>query len=211
MRQEEDNFSAYVPLHSGNGSSGNGGGSSLALAPTSSFIASSQPWQLVPGTEVPHEIPSPSASPQVFQTPTADEARSIVRQFYLNVLGREPDANGWDFWSGSFVNEVGLFQRERGQTYTQAFTNALDDLRLAFKAAVGADYEKPFHPVTMLDAFNGYFANPAKGGASTSGDFVVVPQDTGSSGGTSTRLLVILALVGIAATVAIHYYFKHHG
>jgi len=164
------------------------------------------PWQLFPGSDIPTEIPSGTETPigtlppvPVSPVPSVDDARAIVRNFYLTILGREPDASGWDFWTTIFRNEI--------ENKGISFSDAVSNLRAAFGIAKTADYEKANQPVSLLDSFNSIFNKPQSGTGGQGGGFVVVPQQTDSgSSGTNTKLIVILAVVGIVGAYLIHRY-----
>lgn len=172
---------AFVPLQ-------NTGANWQALPPETRF------WEQdpeAPDSATPNT--TPATPTPILNIPTLDEARAIVRQFYLNILGRESEGQQHtDFWANSFINEI--------QNKGISFGDALENLRTAFTIAKTADYEKPFQPVSLLDSINGMFSN--SGATRTpSGDFVVVPQDTGG-GGNNTTLIIILALIGDGAGFA---------
>jgi len=66
----------------------------------------------------------------IVSCPNYDKIRALVREYYLDILDREPDAGGWDYWSGEIcrIIKLGIYVGEGFQAEARFFFNSKEYL-----------------------------------------------------------------------------------
>jgi hypothetical protein len=67
-----------------------------------------------------------------------NKIKALVREYYLDILGREPDAGGWDYWTNEIkrIMSLGIYAGEGFQAEARFFFNSSEYLNKNTSATV---------------------------------------------------------------------------